>query len=287
LLGWVAGPVLTGDDSTLRLDYFKLLPIPARKLAHAISALVPFVAGKLTDGNSPALADTVRILPSGWGAVAVDAAGRSDWGLVALPLGGLVVLILALMLVWPSLLQRRLMMSSRGRGRTRTHRAAVMKRQILPPTPQGAVIGKELRMYSRSMLRGLFIMISFMVGVLACVIPTLRGSTLLLPFAGLMFTAIAAACFTNMYGDDGSSLWLTLVVPRAARSDVRGRQWAYFLVIGPVGLLLTVVLTAISGQTWGRGVISERAMALLTVSMRDIAPSLTKTLCRWRFTVPR
>lgn len=342
LLGWVVGPVLTGDDSTLRLDYFKLLPIPVRRLAHAImgaafanvslafsliafggliaygaqfglpaalagvagvllvlvlavvastvaiavlgptissrrgrdfgsllialvitltslaSALVPFVAKKLTDGHSTALADTVRILPSGWAAVAVDAASRSDWGLVALPLGGLMMLILALVLSWPPLLQRRLMMSSGGRrrgrgragGRARARRTGAAKRQILPPTPLGAVIGKELRMYSRSMLRGLLIMVSFLVGVLACVIPTLGGSSLLLPFAGLMFTTIAVACFTNFYGDDGSSLWLTLVVPRAARADVQGRQWAYFLVIGPAGLMLTVVLTAISGQTW-------------------------------------
>jgi ABC-2 type transport system permease protein len=31
---------------------------------------------------------------------------------------------------------------------------------------------------------------------------------------------------------------------------VRGRAWAWFLVVGPAGLLLTVVLTAISGQAW-------------------------------------
>ena len=36
LLGWIAGPLLTGDDAALRMDYFKLLPIPARRLAHAM-----------------------------------------------------------------------------------------------------------------------------------------------------------------------------------------------------------------------------------------------------------
>jgi ABC-2 type transport system permease protein len=30
LLGWVTGPLLAGDDATLRMDYFKLLPVPAR-----------------------------------------------------------------------------------------------------------------------------------------------------------------------------------------------------------------------------------------------------------------
>jgi ABC-2 type transport system permease protein len=94
------------------------------------------------------------------------------------------------------------------------------------------------------------LMISFLVGVLAAVIPAFGGKTTGLPFAGLLFTVIAAACFTNFYGDDGTSLWLTLVTPGAARADVRGRVWAWFLVTGPAGFLLTVVLTAASGQTW-------------------------------------
>ena len=332
LLGWIAGPLLTGDDAALRMDYFKLLPIPARRLAHAMlgaafanvslvfsliafaalialgarsgvaaaltgvvataldlvlavvastvavaafgptissrrgrdfgtillaltitllslaSGLVPLIAKRLTDGHSPALAAVVRILPSGWGAVAVDAAGRSDWGLVALALGGLAAAIGALVAAWPPLLARRLTMSARG-GRQRAHVARTGE-PVLPLTPLGAVIGKELRMYSRSVLRSVMLMISFLVGVLVGVLSALSGKTEGLPFAGLLFTVIAAACFTNFYGDDGTSLWLTLVVPGAERPDVRGRVWAWFLVVGPAGLLITVAFTAISGQTW-------------------------------------
>ena len=181
--------------------------------------------------------------------MAVDAASRSDWGLVALALGGLAAAIGALVLAWPPLLARRLTMSARG-GRQRTHGAAVAREPVLPLTPLGAVIGKELRMYSRSVLRSVMLMISFLVGVLVGVISALGGKTEGLPFAGLLFTVIAAACFTNFYGDDGTSLWLTLVVPGAERPDVRGRVWAWFLVVGPAGLLITIVFTAISGQTW-------------------------------------
>ena len=315
LLGWIAGPLLTGDDAALRMDYFKLLPIPARRLAHAMlgaafanvslvfsliafaalialgarsgvaaaltgvaataldlvlavvastvavaafgptissrrgrdfgtillaltitllslaSGLVPLIAKRLTDGHSPVLAAVVRILPSGWGAVAVDAAGRSDWSLVALALGGLAAAIGALVAAWPPLLARRLTMSARG-GRQRAHVARTGE-PVLPLTPLGAVIGKELRMYSRSVLRSVMLMISFLVGVLVGVLSALSGKTEGLPFAGLLFTVIAAACFTNFYGDDGTSLWLTLVVPGAARPDVRGRAWAWFLVVGP------------------------------------------------------
>jgi ABC-2 type transport system permease protein len=350
LLGWVTGPLVTGDDAALRMDYFKLLPIPSRRLARAMmgaafanvslvfsliafasliaygarsgpaaalagvasvlldlvlavvastvaiavfgpvvssrrgrdfgtmvlalvitllsvaSGLVPILARRLTDGHSPALSALVRILPSGWGAVAVEAASRSDWGLMALALGGLVLLIAVLLAAWPPLLARRLTMSVRGGGRSAAARpaGARTRRPILPPTPLGAVLGKELRLYSRSVLRSLMLMISFLVGVLVCVIPAFSGNTSLLPFAGLLFTTIAAACFTNLYGDDGSSLWLTLVVPGAYRADLRGREWAWFLVVGPAGLLLTVVFTAISGQPrfWPVVLATEPALVL-------------------------
>ncbi len=339
LLGWVSGPLITGDDAALRMDYFKLLPIPARKLGYAMlgaafadvslafslvafaalialgaqagpaaaltgaaatlldlvlavvagqvaialfgpvissrrgrdfaamllalvitllavaSSLVPLVAARLTDGHSPALAAVVRILPSGWGAVAVDAASRSDWGLVALSLAGLVALIAVLVLAWPSLLARRLMMAPGGarrggRGHGHAHGHGVAARRVLPATPLGAVLGRELRLYSRSTLRSMLLMISFLVAVVVAIIGAASGKTTGLPFCGLLFTLIAAGCFTNCYGDDGTSLWLTLVVPGAARPDVRGRVWAWFLVVGPAGLLLTVVLTAVSGQGW-------------------------------------
>lgn len=335
LLGRVSGPLITGDDAGLRMDYFKLLPIGARKLGYAMlaaafadvslvfslvafgalialgaqsgaaaaltgaaatlldlalavvagqvaiavfgpvissrrgrdfaamllavvitllslaSSLVPFVAARLTDGHSPALSAVVRILPSGWAAVAVDAACRSDWRLAALSLAGLAALIAALVLAWPPLLARRLMMSpggARRHARARGHGRDA--KGVLPATPFGAVLGRELRLYSRSVLRSMLLMISFLVAVVVAVIGVFSGATTGLPFCGLLFTLIAAACFTNCYGDDGTSLWLTLVVPGAARADVRGRVWAWFLVVGPAGLLLTVVLTAISGQAW-------------------------------------
>jgi ABC-2 type transport system permease protein len=335
LAGWVSGPLVTGDNAALRMDYFKLLPVPARKLGYAMlgaafadaslafglvafaslvalgaqsgvaaaligvaamlldlilavvaaqvaiavfgpvissrhgrdfaamvlalvitllslaSSLVPFVAARLTNGHSPALSAVVRILPSGWGAVAVDAASRSEWGLTAASLGGLAVLILVLVLAWPRLLARRLTMSPAGaRHCARARHHAVTPAGILPATPLGAVIGRELRLYARSVLRSMMLMISFLVAVAVGLIGVFSGKTVGLPFSGLLFTLIAAACFTNCYGDDGTSLWLTLVVPGAARVDVRGRVLAWFLVVGPAGLLLTVVLTAISGQNW-------------------------------------
>ena len=334
LAGGVSGPLVTGDNAALRMDYFKLLPVPARKLGYAMlgaafadvslvfslvafaslialgaqsgvpaalvgaaamlldlvlavvaaqvaiavfgpvissrrgrdftamllalvitllslaSSLVPFVAARLTDGHSPALSGVVRVLPSGWGAVAVDAASRSDWGLTAACLAGLAATIAVLVLAWPRLLARRLTMSPAGARRRASARHRAVTPAVLPATPLGAVTGRELRLYARSVLRSMMLMISFLVAVAVGLIGAFSGKTVGLPFSGLLFTVIAAACFTNCYGDDGTSLWLTLVVPGAARVDVRGRVLAWFLVVGPAGLLLTVVLTAISGQTW-------------------------------------
>jgi len=105
--------------------------------------------------------------------------------------------------------------------------------------------------------------------VLVCVIPAFGGNTSLLPFAGLLFATIAASCFTNFYGDDGTSLWLTLVVPGAYRADLRGREWAWFLVVGPASLLLTVVFTAVSGQPkfWPIVLAAEPALVLASTGL--------------------
>lgn len=244
----VFGPMISSRRGR---DFASMMLALVITLLSLASSLVPFVAARLTDGHSPALSAVVRMLPSGWGAVAVDAASRSDWGLAAASLAGLAALIAVLVLAWPPLLARRLLMSPGGARRHASARGhAVAAKGILPATPFGAVLGRELRLYSRSVLRSMLLMISFLVAVLIAVIGAFSGKTTGLPFTGLLFTLIAAACFTNCYGDDGTSLWVTLVVPGAARPDVRGRAWAWFLVVGPAGLLLTVVLTAISGQAW-------------------------------------
>jgi ABC-2 type transport system permease protein len=43
---------------------------------------------------------------------------------------------------------------------------------------------------------------------------------------------------------------LTLTTPGSPRHDVRGRQLAWLLLVGPAALLLTLLLTALSRQTW-------------------------------------
>jgi energy-coupling factor transporter ATP-binding protein EcfA2 len=127
-------------------------------------------------------------------------------------------------------------------------------------------------------LIGVLLMISFLAGVLATVIPALSGNTSGLPFGGLLFTVIAAASFTNFYGDDGTSLWLTLVTPGAARADVRGRVWAWFLVIGPAGLLALIGVRSVNGPAPDGGPGPMRVLkthiALIALPAVTLLPAL-------------
>ena len=70
----------------------------------------------------------------------------------------------------------------------------------------------------------------------------------MLPYAGPIFVVMAAAMTANLYGTDGTALWLTLMTPGA--SDVRGRQLAWLLVQGPIAVVLGVAFTAVTGGPW-------------------------------------
>ncbi|MDT7685238.1 MAG: type transport system permease protein, partial [Pseudonocardiales bacterium] len=54
---------------------------------------------------------------------------------------------------------------------------------------------------------------------------------------------------SNLYGFDGSAVWQTLVTPGAARADVRGRQWAWALIVGPAALAAALVLPWVTGTS--------------------------------------
>ena len=73
-----------------------------------------------------------------------------------------------------------------------------------------------------------------------------EGDTGSLPFAPVVVVMFACLLAGNLYGMDGSALWHTLVAPGAERADVRGRQLAWLLVVGPVALVLALVLPAVS-----------------------------------------
>ena len=90
--------------------------------------------------------------------------------------------------------------------------------------------------------------------------PEMFSLLLLLPFAGTITVVIAAACACNLYGDDGSSVWLTVMTPGSARADIRGRQAGWLIAVGPYAVASTIILTALSGQPqawpWAPGLLT-------------------------------
>jgi ABC-2 type transport system permease protein len=81
-------------------------------------------------------------------------------------------------------------------------------------------------------------------------LPGLFGTTILWPFAGLAIVVLASTTTANVYGMDGTSIWTTLMAPAAARSDVRARQLNWIAIFGLLGIVATLVATALSDQAW-------------------------------------
>jgi ABC-2 type transport system permease protein len=200
----------------------------------------------LVDGGSPALSTVLRVLPSGWGTVAVDAAAHGRWALALGCVAGVLVLVAGLLAVWGVLLVRRTTRVAVDAGPARRRIGSGIGHR-LPATPIGAVAGKELRTWVRDARRRVALLSMLMVGVVVSVVPAVSGnSTGSLPFAGLVVVTMGCLLAGNLYGMDGSALWHTLVVPGAEAVDVRGRQLAWLLIVGPVTLVLSLVLPGLT-----------------------------------------
>ncbi|GAB1513694.1 hypothetical protein [Actinophytocola sp. KF-1] len=234
--------VMAGLGAVLRSrrgrDLGILLTAVAGSSGFVVNVLVQTFGPGLVAGTSPVLAAVLRWSPSGWGTVAVTSA----WPVALACVAGLVVVNLALLALWGVLLVRRA-------TRVASTAGAVRRRAfggVLPPTPTGAVVGKELRTWARDARRRVAVLSTVLVGVVISVGPMLGGQDAPSAFGGLAMVAFGCLLAGNLYGMDGSALWHTLVVPGAERADVRGRQVAWLLVVGPVALLLALVLPALS-----------------------------------------
>ncbi|GHO78361.1 hypothetical protein KSD_61320 [Ktedonobacter sp. SOSP1-85] len=211
-------------------------------------ALVPTISQALTLGFPPLLSGAVRALPSGWGLVAIDAASRSNWLLSTALIFCQVALIGLLLMTWSALLVRRTT-TKKATHPSKWRMGAVYQHHLFSTTPIGAVLGKELVSWLRDPMRMHYFYFALFYALLFCFLPLALGLTVFIPFVSAIFI-VMAAMITNFYGTDGSALWLTLVVPHAERYDVRGRQAAWVLVVAPTAMVLTIVCTAVSGQSW-------------------------------------
>jgi ABC-2 type transport system permease protein len=245
VLSTIAGAVL-GPGSRRGHDVGTIVTAVALSVVAVAATLLPALDTALRRGSVPWLADVLRWLPTGWGPVAVQAAARGEWLAATGSLAGLAVLTAAAAQWWPSVLSRRMDAAARPAhaGGARSGRWSA-----LPQTPTGAVTAKEIRMWVRDPIRLTCLLIALIVGAAACAIPRLTSGTyLLLPYAGILTAIIAGACACNLYGSDGTSLWLTVMAPDSSRADVRGRQAAWLIVVAPYTVAVTIVFTALSGE---------------------------------------
>ena len=221
--------------------------ITAVMLVAASSGWIVLVAldALLETGFSRAFSLIVRTLPSGWAAVAVDASSRSDWLMTVLPLVGLALLVALLAVAW-----------TRSIGPQRLARTVVRGSPAGRAVPRGiaasgatmAVLVKELRSWLRDPVRMQSLVVAPAFAVLTCLVPVLFDSTAFLPFAGALCALMGAVTATNLYGQDGTALWLTLLTPGSERPDVRGRQLAWLAVFAPMTAVITVAGLAAAGH---------------------------------------
>lgn len=189
-------------------------------------------ARPFADGLPSAAARALRILPSGWPVVAVEAAHRGDSALAAAALAGLAVLTALVLLAWARLLERPAAAPvSRVTRRTATR-------------PSGAafhaVLAKELRTWWRDLVRIHYLSFALVYGLVFVLLPLVIRISDLLPLAGLVVAIMMVSCSAHLYSSDGTALWMTLMTPGAERADVRARQVGWLLVVAPLAVVLTL-----------------------------------------------
>ncbi|MBB5081952.1 hypothetical protein [Nonomuraea endophytica] len=227
--------------------------VRSRATAAAVGIVTGTAIALCSNGWAPAVAlggaDTaawsqilVRVLPSGWGVAAIEA----PWPLALAILVAGVGVIALLLAAWAALLSRRVVSAARG---------GVPPRRGTPrpfPSTGGARIAaaKELRAWWRDLVRIQLLATAFSYAVVTPLLLLALDVWVMVPFAGLIATVMAAASSANLYGADGTALWLTLMTPGAERADVRGRQRAWLLIVGPAAVILSLAGTLISGLTW-------------------------------------
>jgi hypothetical protein len=202
------------------------------------------MSGVVTDGLPDHWSAALRVVPSGWGLTAVEAADEGAWLLAAGALGGMAGLVAAALAV-----------SARALGRPRPERAMIRGPRRPRPIGRrgtgavGAVLGKELRTWWRDPGRTGAIVGSVTWGLATAALPLVFGETAMLPWAAPMIAAMAATSMANLYGDDGTAIWLTIQTT-SERADVRARQWAYLAVFAPITVAIAVGSTLWSRDAW-------------------------------------
>ena len=188
-----------------------------------------------------------RALPSGWGADAIDLAGQGD-------ITGAGVMLLAMIALTGLLVLLLLRIARKGSLQTvRSGRpitfglSAWLASRFVPASPLGAAVNRELITWSRDLVRLHQWSTAFLAGVFMAVILEVADQPQILPWIVLFNVAIVVHSPYNLYGMDGSALWMAMTVPGGLRADVMGRQIAWLMVTGPPFVLFAVICAIVGG----------------------------------------
>ncbi|QIS22910.1 hypothetical protein [Nocardia terpenica] len=213
---------------------------------YPLQLLITYMAPRLQHASRP-LELALRIVPSGWVPYAVEAAARGQWWWSIAALAGLAVLSVLLWQAWAVLLRRRLTVPAAGGTAVRVQGAGRLER-LVPATPLGAVVVKELRTWWRDSRRRAALLPLLLIGILLPAVLVLQKTGGAAPFAALFVVTLAVMASANMYGFDGTAIWHTLLIPGAIRVDVRGRMLAWAVVVGTPALLLALIMPGATGH---------------------------------------
>jgi ABC-2 type transport system permease protein len=246
VVGWL-GSVLRSrrgrDVGVLLASGVALLMVPAEMMTHQI---VPILLGASHSG----LGAVVLWFPSGWAPAAVRAVVHGQWLPALGALLGLTVLDGLLMLAWSVLLRRRLTVASADSYGAATRVRGGRWDRLVPATPVGAVLIKELRCWWRDTRRRAALVPSLLVGLALPFFFQLgnQDGPRLIPYAALFVVWVSTLNSGNLYGYDAAPLRQLLVTGVAPIVDIRGRQLAWLVLVAPLVALAALVLPLAAGS---------------------------------------
>ncbi|PEX78994.1 hypothetical protein [Bacillus cereus] len=211
---------------------------------------VGWYALPVISGITPSDTTLFYMIPFSWTILAVEYASQSNWLLSCIFLSAIAIFCGLLFFIWTILLTRNKVRDSKkiqGEITNKHYRRGI---KIFLETKIGAVITKELKSWGRDPQRGRFLRMGIWIGVFYGILVTIADIPYLMPWTGVSMIVFTSMFSCNLYGFDGSALWLTLVTPGAGRIDVRGRQLAWLIAVGPVAILTTSIFTISSGLTF-------------------------------------
>jgi ABC-2 type transport system permease protein len=182
----------------------------------------------LSDGlPSGAITTVLNAFPTSWPLLAIDAFAAGEMGTAALLLASLALVDVAMVMFAIRLLvPRSAALTTSRRARPRSPRV-VAGGGLLPATPLGAVISKELHQWRRDPWRSLEVRSGVWTGIAIGFFALVSGTySAVSAFAGLIIAVMLGLGACNLYGQDGSAVWQNVVGESewSVRADVRGRQ---------------------------------------------------------------